>query len=227
MPELLAEVAPVAAPAPLPDLEVLAGRVGLAMLLGFVVAGVYRLTVGRRTGTGAGGLPTTLVLLSVMLALVTVVIRDSVALAFGLVGALSIVRFRTVVEDTRDTAFVIFAVVVGMAAGAGDTTVALVGIPAVGIAAAIMRRLDRPPAPPPHELTLTVRVGLGHDPAAVLGTVFAKYGLTPRLTGVGTTKQGAALEFAYALPPADPNVMAALVAEVNRAEGVQGVELRG
>src|SRR3712207_7408096 len=60
------------------------------------------------------------VLLAVLVALVTLVIGDSTARAFGLVGALSIVRFRTVVEDTRDTAFVIFAVALGMAAGRSE-----------------------------------------------------------------------------------------------------------
>ena len=50
--------------------------------------------------------------------MVSMVIGNEIARAFSLVGALSIVRFRTVVEDTRDTAFVIFAVVVGMALGA-------------------------------------------------------------------------------------------------------------
>ena len=50
--------------------------------------------------------------------MVTQVIGDNVARAFSLVGALSIVRFRTVVRDTQDTAYVIFAVAVGMAVGA-------------------------------------------------------------------------------------------------------------
>ena len=58
-------------------------------------------------------------LLSILIAMVTQVIGDNVARAFSLVGALSIVRFRTVVRDTVDTAFVIFAVAVGMAVGAG------------------------------------------------------------------------------------------------------------
>ena len=49
------------------------------------------------------------------IAMVTQVTGQNVALAFSLVGALSIVRFRTVVQDTNDTAFVIFAVAGGMA----------------------------------------------------------------------------------------------------------------
>lgn len=216
---------PAVAQAPLPPVEVLCYRVGLATGLGFAVAVVYRLTVGRRAGAGAGGLPTTLVLLSVMLALVTVVIRDSVALAFGLVGALSIVRFRTVVEDTRDTAFVIFSVVVGMAAGAGDATVAYVGIPAVAFAAAVMRRVDRPSAGGGGH-GVTVRVGPGVDPAAALGPLFGTLGLSPRLTGVETAKGGAAVEYTYAVGPADPATLSRLVAEAHKVEGVQGVELK-
>ncbi len=57
-------------------------------------------------------------LLAVLIAMVTQVIGDNVALAFSLVGALAIVRFRTVVRDTQDTAFVMLSVVVGMAVGA-------------------------------------------------------------------------------------------------------------
>ena len=66
----------------------------------------------------------TLVLLTILIAMVTQVIGDNVARAFSLVGALSIVRFRTVVRDTQDTAYVIFAVAVGMAVGANNFSVA-------------------------------------------------------------------------------------------------------
>ena len=114
MPEWLRDA--VTAGEPLPPTSVLIGRVALAVVCGFLVAGVYTWTLGRR-GEDGRTLRTTLVLLSVLIAVVTLVIGNSVARAFGLVGALSIVRFRTVVEDTRDTAFVIFAVAVGMAAG--------------------------------------------------------------------------------------------------------------
>ena len=74
----------------------------------------------------------TLVLLTILIAMVTQVIGDNVARAFSLVGALSIVRFRTVVRDTQDTAYVIFAVAVGMAVGANHPLVALCGLVVVG-----------------------------------------------------------------------------------------------
>ena len=105
-------------------------RLGLAAVFGMIVAGVYGFTQRRPTGH-AISLITTLILLTILVAMTTMVIGDSVARAFGLVGALSIVRFRTVVDDTRDTSFVIFAVVVGMALGAGNLLICLLGVPVV------------------------------------------------------------------------------------------------
>jgi MFS family permease len=203
---------------------VLVVRVALAVVLGFAVAGVYAGTLGRKRDD-ARTLPTTLVLLSVLIAVVTLVIGNSVARAFGLVGALSIVRFRTVVEDTRDTAFVIFAVAVGMAVGAGYAVLAALGVPVVALAAAVMAGLDRPrvvgrPA------TLTVRVGLGYDPDELLGPVLGKHLDDVRLVAAGTARQGAALEVTYTVRLRGPGTALPLVAELNHVEGVQGVELR-
>ena len=104
------------------DTGVLSVRLALAAFVGLVIAGVFALSQ-RRPAREAIPLLTTLVLLTMLVAMTTIVIGDSVARAFGLVGALSIVRFRTVVEDTRDTSFVIFAVVAGMALGAGHLLV--------------------------------------------------------------------------------------------------------
>src|ERR1700746_1648835 len=117
--------APFAAGPKVEPLDVLV-RLALALCLGGVVSWVYCRT--RRNTEIAPSFPTTLVLLSVLICMVTQVIGDNVARAFSLVGALSIVRFRTVVRDTQDTAFVIFAVLVGMAIGAKNPWVAIIGL---------------------------------------------------------------------------------------------------
>jgi hypothetical protein len=209
----------------LPEAEVLVTRVVLATALGFVVAGIHRLTVGRRDTSTA--LHTTLVLLSILIAVVTVVIGENTARAFGLVGALSIVRFRTVVNDTRDTAFVIFAVVVGMAVGAGDVILTLAAVPAVLVAALILARIEHNRGVDPASATLKVRIGLGQDPAAAVVPALARLAPAARLVAAETAKQGAMLELTYQFPLPDPAAAAALVNELSRVEGVQGVELRG
>ncbi|MGB2661619.1 MAG: DUF4956 domain-containing protein [Candidatus Omnitrophota bacterium] len=66
------------------------------------------------------------ILLSVATSCVIMVIGNSLARAFGLVGALSIIRFRTVVKDTKDTAYVFFALVIGMATGTNAYTIAII-----------------------------------------------------------------------------------------------------
>src|SRR3954454_7618177 len=114
-------------------------RLVAALAMGSIIAWIYDRT--DRGGDRGMSFPTTLVLLCALVAMATQVIGDNVARAFSLVGALSIVRFRTVVRDTRDTAFVIFSVVVGMAIGARNPWVAVIGLGVMTAAAFIMMRI--------------------------------------------------------------------------------------
>ena len=69
-----------------------------------------------------------LVLITVMVAMIMAVIGNNIITAFGLMGALAIIRFRNVVKDTRDIVFIFCTLVVGMAAGLADTAVAAAGL---------------------------------------------------------------------------------------------------
>ena len=204
-----------------PDFETLITRVPVAVALGFVVAAVYHAAHGR---PGGSTLRTTLVLLCVLVAIVTIVIGNNLARAFGLVGALSIVRFRTVVSDTRDTAFVIFAVVIGMAAGAGYLVLAAVAIPAIFVAAMVMTLFDGRQSG--IAATLTAKFALDAKPDELMAALFAKHGITGDVCAAGSAKQGAAVELKYRVRLASAAVIAAVVAELNRTEGIQGVELK-
>lgn len=68
-----------------------------------------------------------IVLLGMIVTMVMLVVGDSIARAFGLVGALAIIRFRTVVRDARDTTFIFLALAVGIAVGADHEMVAVTG----------------------------------------------------------------------------------------------------
>ena len=68
-----------------------------------------------------------LITLTVLTGTVMTVIGNNVALSLGMVGALSIVRFRTAIKDSRDTAYIFWAIVVGICCGVGDSLVAGVG----------------------------------------------------------------------------------------------------
>lgn len=68
-----------------------------------------------------------LVALTIITTSVMVVIGNNIALSLGMVGALSIVRFRTAIKDSRDTVYIFWTIVVGICCGAGDFWVASVG----------------------------------------------------------------------------------------------------
>ena len=214
----------IVTPTPAP-LEV-AVRLAAALILGGLVVGIYRVT--RPASEVVPSFTTTLVLLAVLIAMVTQVIGDNVARAFSLVGALSIVRFRTVVRDTQDTAYVIFAVGVGMAAGAGNLEVAAIGIVTVAVAALILRprgatAAASTAAAATHELQ--VRVGIGHDTSSLLDPVLDQHAPTRYVINLTSVRQGMAIEVTYRTSVASEATGEALVQALNRLDGVQGVTL--
>lgn len=204
----------------------IAFRLLLAAAYGVVVAVIYRLSHGRLRN-GASKFAATLVLLSILIAMVSMVIGDSIAKAFSLVGVLSIVRFRTVVEDTRDTAFVIFAVVVGMAAGAASLFMPAIGIPLVGVVAIGMNRYSEVGAKSAEPIyLLTIRLGLGRDVETVLRPLLTMYFTSDQLVRIETAKQGAAIEATYRCRLEAGAAITAFADELNRTEGIQYVGIR-
>ena len=68
-----------------------------------------------------------LLTLTILTGAVMTVIGNNVALSLGMVGALSIVRFRTAIKDTRDTTCIFWAIIIGICCGVGDYKVGGVG----------------------------------------------------------------------------------------------------
>ena len=110
-------------------------RLLLAFVLSVFIVNIYRWThaeIPQKSFTD------TLIILCMLISVVMVIIGDSIARAFSLVGALSIIRFRTAIQNPRDIGFVFYALAVGMAIGAGNPSVAvlatfLMGITILGI----------------------------------------------------------------------------------------------
>jgi Domain of unknown function (DUF4956) len=207
-----------------PSLGVLAWRIGMAMVLGAAVAAIYRWA--RRGEAVQPTFLTTLILLATVIAMATQVIGDNVARAFSLVGALSVVRFRTVVKDTQDTAFVIFAVVVGMASGANHLVVAVVGMGVVALASLFLWPRRRHDGWVAGESTLALRIT--PEQGVQVATEQLLAGSTERcdLTSVSTARQGAALDLNYRIRLRAGYSPSALVAELHALKGVESVDLK-
>jgi uncharacterized membrane protein YhiD involved in acid resistance len=89
----------------------------VSLLCSVAISVVYRFTY---KGPGySNGFVVSIISLSMIITLVIMVIGNNLARAFGLVGALSIIRFRSAVKDTIDIVYLFFGLAVGMAAGVG------------------------------------------------------------------------------------------------------------
>lgn len=82
----------------------------------------------------------TILLTSIIMSLVVMTIGSSLTRAFALVGAMSIIRYRTVLKDTKDLTFVFAALVLGMGAGTGNYILVLIGSLFIGILTFILTR---------------------------------------------------------------------------------------
>ncbi len=194
-------------------------RLAAAWLCGWVIAWIAR--SNRPSGT-VDTLSLTLILMCILIAMATQIIGDNIARAFSLVGALSIVRFRTAVPETRDVAFVLAAVVVGMAVGAGQFWVSGAGLVAVSIATRFNStsvEFSRPgkAISDPWRLTLTVGLHTVGGWEAELDRLTESY----QLISAETSRRGGALELVYRYQPCAGINASQLVAALNTVPSVE------
>ena len=210
-----------------PSISVLAIRLVLAWCCGWIVALLAR----RKQPVGsADTLTLTLVLMSVLIAMATQIIGDNIARAFSLVGALSIVRFRTAVPAPRDVAFVLAAVVVGMAIGAGQYWVVGLGLVVVALATqfnappVVDESTDRFFSASPPTWRITIQIGLNSTGRwqAELERVSERL----QLTSAETARRGGAIELVYRLTPNNQVSAVDLLASLNLVQGVESVAVK-
>ena len=108
----------------------------IACILGLVISYIYKTT--HKGLSYSQSFMLTTVFVTVIVAMVMMVIGNNLARAFALVGALSIIRFRTVIKDTKDTAYVFLSLAAGMAAGTSSYFLALAGVVVVGTLAYLL-----------------------------------------------------------------------------------------
>tara|TARA_B100001063_G_scaffold247388_1_gene294188 strand:- start:8287 stop:8982 length:696 start_codon:yes stop_codon:yes gene_type:complete len=100
-------------------------NLSLSIFLGLFISYIYKLT--HKGVSYSQSFMLTIVFVTIIVAMVMMVIGNNIARAFALVGALSIIRFRTVVKDTKDTAYIFLALAAGMASGTSSYFLALTG----------------------------------------------------------------------------------------------------
>jgi uncharacterized membrane protein YhiD involved in acid resistance len=112
----------------------------LAFFLGLLISWVYKKT--HKGLSYSQSFMITNIFVTVIVSMVIMIIGNNLARAFALVGALSIIRFRTVVKDTKDTAFIFWSLASGMATGTGSYFLAISGNLIITIIAFVLHKTN-------------------------------------------------------------------------------------
>lgn len=104
-------------------------QIVIAMMVALILA-LFMYFVYRKTYTGvvySKSFNQTLVLMAIIITMVMMIIGGNLALSLGMVGSLSVIRFRTAIKEPRDMAFLFWAIAIGLSCGAEMYGVAVVG----------------------------------------------------------------------------------------------------
>jgi len=168
----------------------------LTLFLCLVLAYFYRET--HRGLSYSVSLTHTVIIMGVTISLIMVIIGSNIARAFALVGALSIIRFRNPVKDSRDVGFIFMAMAIGMATGTGFYLAAVVF---TLFACAMVYFLYRfnVGAKTINELLLRVHLPENLDYHSIFNDVFFRSLHDHSLLSVETVRGGTLLELVYAI----------------------------
>lgn len=168
------------------DLGVAALHLFVAFACGLLLSTVYRRTY--RGVSYSSTFDRSLITLSVITAIVIMVVGNNLARAFGLVGAMSIVRFRTALKDAQDLVFVFCSLAVGLASGVGLHLLALMGASFLCLLIYLMAYFNYGLLG--HQefvLQMSVAAPPGVDPATVYGPVLKRHCRNYRLLAARAT----------------------------------------
>jgi len=149
-----------------------------AFLIGLAITAVHRSTSEHRLSSS---MEQAQILLCVSGALMMVIIGDSLARAFGIAGAASIIRFRTPVDDPKDTIILFLALGMGMACGLGAFAVAGLG---TAFLAAVLWYLSRSVEGDARPMIVAMTAEGGEFPANLAQEIFARHGISFETRGI-------------------------------------------
>jgi uncharacterized membrane protein YhiD involved in acid resistance len=194
----------------------------LAFVLGQVIAWVYYVTHSGLSYSRS--YVQSLILITMVISMVMTVIGNNIITAVGLMGALAIVRFRNIIKDTRDIAFIFCALVVGMATGSLRYATAITGTIVLCLIILYLFFSDFG-AHEPHNgfLRFSLRGSIGPDhPVA---TVLRRFCGSYTLISMQDAGFGGPAEYAYQLMIRNTGRNEELISELEQIEGIENINL--
>jgi uncharacterized membrane protein YhiD involved in acid resistance len=195
----------------------------VALICGLLITLFYRLTY-RGPGMSYSFI-NSLIVLSLITAVVIMVIGNNLARAFGLVGAMSIIRFRTAIKETQDIIFIFFALAIGMASGVGLHALALASTVFIGLILFVLTKANlASPTKKDFLLQFSFLTNGGHNEAPFLA-VFQKYCKSTKLINTKTLLESDSLELSYHVVLKDQKFATEFINQLKNSKGVGSVNL--
>ena len=183
----------------------------ITLIMGCVILLIYRITFRGVMYNRSFG--TALLMVSLVTALIIMPISSNVVLSLGMVGALSIVRFRTALKDPLDIVYMFWAIALGLTAGAGFFELAIIGSLILAVIMLIVTSLQSGGRKKPYLLIVRYNDAFSTD----LRQILPPYTLNSKTA----TSQGYEAVLEIRLLSQD----AKIVEQLNKAEGVLSVSL--
>ncbi len=198
----------------------------LVFLLSFVLSAfigwIYKIT--HRGSSYTQSFVFTLVLNGMVVALVMMIVGSNIARAFSLVGALSIIRFRNAVKETRDVGFIFFTMAIGMAVGTQFYTLAVIGSIVISLLILLMVRFDWFAQEMANQI-LRVQVPGDVPFEDLFESIFLKYTHTADLIAVDSVQSGTLTELTYSIGLKKPNTESRFLAAIKKLNNNNKVTL--
>ncbi len=194
----------------------------LSFILSAFIGWIYKIT--HRGTSYTQSFVFTLVINGMVVALVMMIVGSNIARAFSLVGALSIIRFRNAVKETRDVGFIFFTMAIGMAVGTKFYLLAVAGAVVISLMILVMMRFDWFARDMASQI-LRVQVPNGVPFDTLFDAPFVKYTHTSELISVDTIQSGTLTELTYSIGLKKSNRVQEFIAELRRLNGNNKVTL--
>jgi uncharacterized membrane protein YhiD involved in acid resistance len=194
----------------------------LSFLLCAMIGWVYQAT--HRGTSYTQSYVHTLVLNGMVVAVIMLVVGSNIARAFALVGALSIIRFRNAVKETRDVGFIFFTMAVGMAVGTRFYLLAAIAAVVISLIILLMTRLNMFARKAVIQI-LKVQVPNEAPFDSLFDHLFMRYTSSSELISVDTVRNGMLTELSYSVGLKHENTMQEFLAEIKQLNGNNNVTL--
>lgn len=165
-----------------------------------------------------------MIILTMVTAIVIMVIGNNLARAFGLVGAMSIIRFRTAVKDTQDIIFIFFALAIGMASGVGYYKIAIFGSVFVGIIILLLAKFNIT-SPRQNEYLLQFNFQPNGETSPPYIPILNKYCRRHTVVNAKTIEDQDIMEFSYYVKLKNKEKNQEFMRELRDTHGVKNINL--